>query len=433
MLRIGIIGTARILPSHLRGMKQLLDKGLADFRVTALVGRTLDGARSFRRRGEGPEPRPPVMSGGDPLAAPHMYVSDLHPDTLPECYTSVDAMLAARQVDAVLILSPVNLHHSQALACLGAGLHVFCEKPLAVSVRAARAMVLEAERRHLVLGVAEGVRYDPTARLQRWAVDCGLLGQVEMMLMGGLGTGSGAWSPDKICAKTPWRHRKLEAGGGPTIDIGVHQFDHIRYVGGEVSEVAALTAQLAHQRFTRDASGRVIDRVDCDVEDTYHALYRFAHGGTGQVSFSWGGHGEPTFWPDGPAVYGSRGVAKGQRFVADDGSQIQLGEYAAQKATASQLERWFPGGVRDSKATQFLDFVRCVQARRVGGAPAEAGSLPAVREAPDASGREGMLDLACAFAILESSVAKRTVTLDEILSGNVDAYQREIDEAYGLL
>jgi predicted dehydrogenase len=418
MLRLGVVGTARILPAHLRGMKELLDRGLADFRVTALVGRTLEGALSFRRRGEGPEPRPPVMTGSDPLAAPHMYVSDVHPDTIPECYTSVQDMLEAGQVDAVLLLTPVYLHHTQALACLEAGVHVFCEKPLAVSVRAAWAMVREADRRGLVLGVAEGVRYDATARLQRWAVETGLLGQVEMMLVGGVGS---YWSPDRIVAKTPWRHHKLEAGGGPSIDLGVHQFHHIRYVGGEVAEVAAMTACYAPERVTRD-DGRVVERTRCDVEDTYHALFRLEGGGTGHVAFTWSGHGEPTFWPDGPVVYGTRGVAKGRRLIADDGTRLDLGEHAERVAPAALWERWFPAGIRDTKALQLLDFLRAVQARRSGRADA----------APEASGAEGLRDLACAFAILESAAARRTVTVEEVLTGRVDAYQREIDEHYGL-
>ncbi len=410
MLRIGIVGTARILPSHLRGMKQVLDAGLAEFRVTALVGRTPEGARSFRRRGEGPEPRPPVMQGGDPLAAPHLYVSDVHPDTLPDCYPDVEAMLAARAVDAVLLLTPVDLHHTQALQCLRAGVHVLCDKQLAVSMRAARAMVYEAERRALTLGVAEGVLYDTTARLQRFAVEAGLLGRVEMMLLGGVG---GAWSPDLICAKTPWRHRKLRAGGGPSIDIGVHQFDHVRSVAGEVTEVMAMTARLAPERVTRDAAGRVLERIAPDVEDTYQALFRLAGGGTGHLAFSWGGHGEATFWPGGPVVYGSQGVLKGRRLLAEDGTQTEL----EGQVPAPLLAGWFPGGLRDTKALQFLDFLRAIEAGRQ----------------PEASGRQGLHDLACAFAILESAEARRAVTPGEVLSGECDAYQLEIDRALGLV
>jgi hypothetical protein len=51
---------------------------------------------------------------------------------------------------------------------------------------------------------------------------------------------------------------------------------------------------------------------------------------------------------------------------------------------------------------------------------------------PETSGREGLYDLACAFAMLESSTLKRQVTLMEVLSGAANAYQAEIDAFYGL-
>lgn len=414
MLRLGIVGTARILPSHLRGLKRLLDAGLCDVRVTALVGRTMEGALSFRRRGEGPPPRAPVMEGDDPLAAPHMYVSDVHADVLPECFTEVDAMLERGNVDAVMLLTPVGLHHAQALRCMEAGLHVFVEKPLAVSVRAGWRVVREAERRGLTLGVAEGMRYERGGRLQRWAVESGLLGRVEMMLMGGVG---GPWSPDRIAAKTPWRHRKLEAGAGPALDLGVHQFAHVRYVGGEVDEVTAVTARLAAERCDRDADGTVLQRVTPDVEDTYHALFRLQAGGIGHLAFSWATHGEATWWPDQPVWYGERGVLKGLRFVADDGTTVDLAREAPQRVPAATYEAWFPAGITDSKALQLLDFVRAVERH----------------SQPEASGAEGLRELACAFAIPESAEARAAVRVADVLSGAVDRYQRPIDEAYGFV
>ncbi|MEZ4714541.1 MAG: hypothetical protein R2851_00370 [Caldilineaceae bacterium] len=53
------------------------------------------------------------------------------------------------------------------------------------------------------------------------------------------------------------------------------------------------------------------------------------------------------------------------------------------------------------------------------------------RTDPETSGREGLYDLACAFAMLESSQAGRRVTLEEVLDGRVDRYQAEIDAHYG--
>jgi predicted dehydrogenase len=414
VLRLGVVGTARILPSHLWGLRRLLEAGLVDVRVTALVGRTMEGALSFRRRGEGPAPRPPVMEGSDPLAAPHVYVSDVHPDVLPDCFTDLDAMLERGNVDAVLLLTPVHLHHTQALRCMEAGLHVLVEKPLAVSVRAGWRMVHEAARRGLTLGVAEGMRYERSGRLQRWAVEAGLLGRVEMMLMGGIG---GPWSPDRMAARTPWRHRKLEAGAGPALDLGVHQFAHARYVGGEVDEVSAVTARFAAERVNRDEAGHVLERVAVDVEDTYHALFRLRAGGIGHLAFSWGGHGEPTWWPEGPIWYGERGVLKGLRLVADDGERLDLLDLARRQLPAARWQAWFPADITDSKALQLLDFVRAAQA---------AGQ-------PESSGTEGLRELACAFAIVESDRARAAVAVDDVLTGRIDAYQREIDQAYGLV
>ena len=77
----------------------------------------------------------------------------------------------------------------------------------------------------------------------------------------------------------------------------------------------------------------------------------------------------------------------------------------------------FPLGLSDPCAIQNLDWLRAIAAGRD----------------PETSGREGLRDLACAFAILESSLARREVSIDEVLSGAVDGYQREIDEHYGLV
>ena len=81
-VRIGIIGCARILNAHLRGYKLLRENGFGDlFELVALCARKEEDAHRFRRRGQGPGPRPaPVDAPGDPLNAPHAYLSDLHPE-----------------------------------------------------------------------------------------------------------------------------------------------------------------------------------------------------------------------------------------------------------------------------------------------------------------------------------------------------------------
>ena len=415
-IRIGVVGCARILPAHFRGLKSLLDHGIDNFRVTALCARRIEDAVMFRKRGEGPTPRPSVITHAvhDPLNAPHMYVSDLHPDTLPATFTDWRSMLDADCVDAVINLTPVGLHHPVTLDCLRAGKHVIVEKPFAISVRAGQLMVDEARQRGLSLGVAEVVRYREPDRVMRWVLDEGLIGDVQMWISGGMGAAD--WSPDVIIAKTPWRHRKLEAGGGPAVDGAVHLFDRIRYLCGEVDEIGALAPRFEARRHTRDAAGNILESVDNEVEDAYFAQLRFASGAVGTIFGGVAGHGEPVGLPGGPVIYGSKGCLKGTEVVLDGGQRLAGPDLFAQRADPALKERWFPHGIDDGFGLELLDFLRSIET----GRPMET------------DGGEGVRDLACSYALLESATLNRPVQVADVLSGAVHTYQADIDAHYGL-
>ncbi len=411
-VRLGIVGAARILPAHLRGLMALRDAGLADVRVTAICARRRDDAAMFRKRGEGPPPRPPASTNeADPLGAPHLYVSDLHEEPLPELYDDWRAMLDADVVDAVLVLVPVGLHHQVALDCLAAGKHVLVEKPFAISVRAGRAMVDAAAKGGLTLGVAESLRYTEGARASRWVLDEGFIGETQLWLSGSVGN---EWSPDRIVAHTAWRHRKLDAGGGGAIDVGVHLFHLITYLMGPVAEVSAYVRTMEPERVDRDAAGDVISRVRNEVDDVFLANLRFASGAIGTAFWGWGGRGEPTGLAGGQAIYGTAGVLKGGEVVRDDGFRGAAADVFARGASPELVRRVFPGNVRDSFALEMLDFLRAIQT----GTPMEA------------SGAAGLDDLAASFAVLESATANRPVAVPDVLSGEVTAYQDEIDAHY---
>lgn len=414
-IRIGIIGCGRILPAHLRGYRLLREAGFDDFRITALVARNPNDAYMFRRRGEGPTPREPVSRNPeDSLAAPHCYVSDFQPEEDASVYDTVDAMLAAGVVDAVDITASLRIHHTAGVQCLEAGKHAMIEKPLAVTVRAGQMLVDAAERNGLSLGVMEMVRYQPLVRMLRWLIERGDLGEIQMV--GAVSFGTAEWSPDRIVAETPWRHLRVEAGGGASLDIGVHLAHRLRYLVGEIETMTAVARVIEQQRTRRAPDGTVLDRVEADADDAFFALPEFENGAVGTLSFTWAGHGEQTSLPGGVTLYGSRGCLKGPHLIRDDGTREDVRDIFEREATPEERERYFPLGVTDAFGLAYLDWLRAIR----------SGTQP------ETDGREGVRDLATAFAIMESATARRPIDVADVLSGKVDAYQREINEHYGL-
>jgi len=412
-IRIGIVGCGRILPAILRGFRLLREAGDDSFRITALCARKAEDALMFRQRGEGPRPRDPVSGmTADPLSAPHLYVGDFQADMAPRVYTDYREMLTADVVDAVLVLTTVAAHHPIALACLEAGKHVLVEKPLAITVRAARRMVERAQAAGLILATAEVARYRPETRAAHWAVESGRIGRLQAVIGGGIGAGD--WSPDRIVATTPWRHQKLLAGGGPSIDIGPHRFHVLRYVCGEIVEVSGVTAIAEPVRVTRNAQGVVVNEVQNEVDDLFFALLRFAGGAVGQIAFSWAGHGQQASLP--LSYYGSLGSLNGRQLAQDGAAAADVVQTFERDAEPALRLRWFPHAIQDGFALEILDWLEAIQGHREG----------------ETSGKEGLLDLAISYAVIESALAKRWLRVEDVVSGQADAYQRPIDEHYDL-
>jgi predicted dehydrogenase len=416
MIRIAIVGCGRILNAHLQGYKALREAGIDTFRITALVARREDDARMFLRRGEGPPPRPAVLppESGDPLAAPHTYLSDFQDDVEAQVFTDYREMLEQAEVDAVNDFTTLALHHQVGEAALNKGKHLLTQKPLAISVAAGQGLVNLARQRELTLGVFENVRQGRFTRAFGWAVRRGLIGDPQMALIGSLG---GLWSPDKVVADTPWRHYKLQGGGGGSIDIGVHQFHLLRYVFGEVAWVSAVARAFEPVRYRRDEAGQIIEKVDVNVDDTYLAVAGFENDAVAQLLWSWAGHGEALQIPGAPVFFGSQGAIKGGELISQNGAREPLLDYFEKNLSGDEREQFFPLGLTDAFAISQLDWLRAI----------ERG------HDPETSGQEGLHDLACAFAMLESSALARQVTLREVLSGTVATYQADINAHYNLI
>jgi len=115
--------------------------------------------------------------------------------------------------------------------------------------------------------------------------------------------------------------------------------------------------------------------------------------------------------------YGSRGRVTGNEFMTDDGKAHDLSAAYNGGSNDRQLSRHFPLSLTDPFALNQYDWLDAICERRE----------------PETSGREGLRDLAVAFAILESDLAGRRVTVDEVLNGDLREFQRPLDQRYGFV
>jgi phthalate 4,5-cis-dihydrodiol dehydrogenase len=149
-------------------------------------------------------------------------------------YASLSQMLAHPDLDAVLIGTPTNMHPDHVAAAAAAGKHVLVEKPMAIEIAEAKAMVRRADESGKVLLVGHSHSYDMPIREMRNVIASGELGRVRMV---------NTWN------YTDWVYRPrrpdellLSEGGGVTFRQGSHQFDIIRYlVGSKAKSLRAKT------------------------------------------------------------------------------------------------------------------------------------------------------------------------------------------------
>ena len=416
-VRIGIIGCARILNAHLKGFKILQENGYGNtFRIVALCARKEEDALRFQKQGVGPPPRPaPVPNPDDPLNAPHMYISDLHPNQETEVYTDYREMLKRAPIDAVCIYTGHDNHHSIAIDAMRAGKHVAVEKPMAISVKAAQRMCEVAGETGKVLSIDENVHYNPVTQASAWAVKRGIIGEVQMVYRGGIG--GRTRRPDLVAARTPWRQSKLGAGGGPSIDLGVHMFNGVRTICGPVKSVSAVWRVLEPVRVLMDDSDReVVHEVENHVDDVFFANFVLQNDGIGHMAMARSAHGTTLSVPGETNVWGSRGALSGGQLYADDGSGEEVMARYKREAPAELQSTDMPKGITDAFALEQLDWLTAIRE----GRPVRM------------TGEEGTIDLALSYAILESGVLGRVVTLEEMLSGEVGIYQKEINAHYNL-
>jgi len=359
--------------------------------------------------------------------------------TRPQVFS--DAAQMVREVDGLEAAdcpTDTGSHHRSATMALDLGLHTLCEKPLALTVRGCNRIIDAATRNGKILSVAENFRRDPINRLIRALLDDGAIGERQFMEETDID------GRDNLII-TPWRHQKL--AGTITLDAGVHNADILQYYFGDAASAYGHARLYEKTRFTRNTKGPggfyekwaadYPESVIATGEDAIFGLITFANGAIAQWTNHHAGHGEPVHTRK---VFGTKGsiVAPGDRngrpvrLILDNGTDIadeRILDYAPSyrlnpvAATLFGGERvWtytfdFPVTDRKILALEYHEFAECIR----NGTQPEVNSAVALR------------DVALVYALFESDRAGRPVTIAEVESSAVDAYQHEIDAHYGLL
>ena len=175
-----------------------------------------------------------------------------------EARAGLDEVLALG-TDVISVCTPPSSHAELTVRALGAGQHVLCEKPVALSLSDAERIQQAAAASDRVLMIGHVSRYEPDHRAAKDLVEAGQIGEVAMMAHS-LTTSLPGWSEGGWLARP-------EESGGPLLDLAVHSFDYLAWVIGSpavrVHAVAAgspagpATYGLATVRYASGAMGQV--------------------------------------------------------------------------------------------------------------------------------------------------------------------------------
>lgn len=201
-----------------------------------------------------------------------------------QCYSDYKKLLGeakALGLQAVSVALPNILHAPVTTAALDAGLHVLCEKPMAMNAAQARAMLAAAKRARRQIMINFSFRFtEQSQALKRYVAD-GALGDIYF--------GRTVWHRRRgLPGLGGWFTTKSLSGGGPIIDLGVHRLDLAMWLMGNPRPLTVSGSAfngIAHQIAKRAGKSY-------DVEDLGCAMIRFDNGATVLLEASWAGFSE---------------------------------------------------------------------------------------------------------------------------------------------
>jgi predicted dehydrogenase len=175
-------------------------------------------------------------------------------------------LVAAPDIDAVIVSTPPNVHRLHCETALAAGKHVLCEKPLASTVEDCRAIVATAERRGRTLATGFNYRFYPAVVKARELIESGRIGEIVHVA-------SFAGHPGGPEFTHHWVHDPDIMGGGALMDNGIHAADLTLHFLGHVEEAHGFSSDRVWNFGRSEDNGFVLMRTASGRIGTLHASW----------------------------------------------------------------------------------------------------------------------------------------------------------------
>jgi myo-inositol 2-dehydrogenase/D-chiro-inositol 1-dehydrogenase len=283
-------------------------------------------------------------------------------------------VLAMADVDAVVICTPTNQHYQMILDAASAGKHIFCEKPIDLSLEKIDRINEHVEKCGVRMMVAFNRRFDPSFAKVREMVRSGKIGAPHVV---------------RITSRDPAPPPEsyIRASGGLFLDMTIHDFDMARYLAGsEVREVYARAGVLVDSVFERAGDW-----------DTAVVTLAFENGAIGAIDNS---RKAVYGYDQRVEVFGSEGMVAAGNNTPD--SHVHLDGTGVHSSLPLNffMDRYTESYLREMRA--FVDAVR-------GGV------------AVPVTGHDGLMAVAVALAAAKSVRENRPVALSEVRARGVTA------------
>jgi myo-inositol 2-dehydrogenase/D-chiro-inositol 1-dehydrogenase len=334
MIKIGIVGLGRIGKVHLFNIQQLIS-GASVIAACSRSEKSLEYAKQYSVKG---------------------------------LFTSFDDMLSEGGIDAVIIASPTALHFEHLKLAIAAGKHIFCEKPIDLSIENVKEIKSLLDANPVKFMVGFNRRYDPNVLKIKKELNEGRLGALQSV---------------KIISRDPGPPPMefIKTSGGLFLDMAIHDFDLARYLmNSEITEVYSTASVFG------DLPLETVEDVDTAV-----TILKFKNKGFATIENS---RNSTYGYDQRIEVFGEKGLLSAQNKSDDSVYFANNSGFHKPKPVGFFIERY-----KESYINILDSFVQCLEQNK---------DL-------ELTFQDGLQSLAISLAAKKSSKQNRTVLLSEII------------------